>query len=242
MSNQVAHNFVKSVYTDFFNKTHRHFLYYLADGLARYYHEEDSPHKQQLYAVIVTSAPTQKVKVIKFDIRIENINDHYYLTITCGKFNITVEVKRPDFTNFTAMNDFINYTIYRCLEGFVQIPYEIVQKTFFVYSPDEVSYNQALEESLEGNPLFWPLSYWCDIHLTEDDEQLKSMIVVLKDLLEECKKIPGVLPHEMKKLTSIYERHETVMEKELEPWLERDQLLNAVMLFLVISCKYIHSH
>jgi hypothetical protein len=239
MSKQIAHNFVKSVYTDFFSKNQKTFLDYVDDVCYECYSDErDSPHKVQLYTVIVTSAPTQNVKVVKFDISVENINDHRYFLITCGKFNTTVRIRRRHITDLT---DFINYTIYRCLEGVAQIPYEVVQKNFFIYKPDEVSYKKVLKAGLEYDKLLYCLTYCYDNDLTKDDQHLNGMTVVLKNLLEECKKIPEVSEHELKVLTSIYERHKTAMENELI-WPEHCDLLEAIMLSLVISCKYIHSH
>jgi hypothetical protein len=59
------------------------------------------------------------------------------------------------------------------------------------------------------------------ISIVKDTVNLSGMTVVLKNLLEECKKIPEVSEHELKVLTSIYERHKTAMKKGLGANLSR---------------------
>jgi hypothetical protein len=242
MSKQVATNFVKSLYTDLNIKIKEFFRSLEQFGFHNmqniHWWLETQNESFELYIVIVTSAPTQKSKMIKFDMNVSIIDEKEYVELSYGKSKTVIEVDR---NCDIALTDFIHYNTYRYLEGFVKPPYEVLQMKFFVSSGQtEKIIEKVLKHGID-------VCYHKLICMSDDDYHvdlqyklttLQWMTKVLGDLLEECKSIPEMPPDEMKLLMNICTTHKTAVDRIT--LLNCYKLYSPMILFMFIKAQYMH--
>jgi hypothetical protein len=211
------------------------------NGNALLLHSET--HRLELYAVVVTSAPQKRSKMIKFDLKVKEIDEILqYVEISCSKFNTMLPIDDIHFT--THATDFIQYAIYRCLEDFLKPPFEVVETKFFIYSSNEDLNDKTVDIGLHHYEYYDKFEYYVNDRIPDEDledvkfpiSSLKCMTSVMCDLLEECKLFAEITEDELSTLEKVCQ-----FSKESEKYLSWPEHRNSyifTMMFMVIMSKY----
>jgi hypothetical protein len=233
----MAEQFVKSVYNH--NELY-HYIFHLEEFVRKYgniLHSNNGIHKLQLFAVIVTtSAPST---IIKFDLKVKMIDEISHLEVHCGKYNTTIKID-PFFSG--NMVEFINYTTYRSLESSLKLPYQVVEKKFFIYTSDEYLYDEAIEIGLQHYG-FYEHDDWFVLDLMPEDEMdkiqipsLQRMTDIMSDLFAKCKSLPEISDDDLLDLETIYETHKTA--DNYRTWADHRDSLVSMTMFMAIMAQY----
>jgi hypothetical protein len=239
MSQQVVSDSVKSVYDDFYNELYK-YIVRMGMFLRMFGVAIDDTQKFQLYVVIVTSASTQKSKLIKFDMKVKMINDETYFQLDCGKFDAMIKFKYYDFC--MDLSDCIHYMTYRCLEGILTPPCQIVEKKFFVYSNHEIIYTDAIRIGLvyyarynQNNVDILDLVAGDPLKKIEIP-MLHCMTDIMGDLLEQCKSLPEMTALDIRLLEKLYKKKKAC-KNDLN-WAKHWKSFTSITQFMAIIAKY----
>jgi hypothetical protein len=237
----MAEQFVRSIYH--YNEL-SYYLYSVANFLqynGRIIHSNGDTHKLQLFAAVVTSAPTEKSKLIKFDLKVKMKDDvRLCLEMHCGKFSTTTNIIDGHTKN--DMENFIHYNIYRCLEDSLKPPYRVIEKKFFLYTSDE-----ELSEGAIGLGVYYYYHYrenpeWISHGFENTDWELleipslNCMTDVIPDVLEKYKSSSDISADDLLALETISEKRRT--DGSVQTWQDHLDSFTSMTMFMAIIAKY----